>query len=208
MKKILFIFCILPLQVQAELTSLQKQILTEPVTMLDVFVEKSERRLSSSFGSELTLESVQTDEGKKVTMFPIETLDDKDIKLPFSIQVLLDFDRGKWIINSWVKSFRPVNSMKPTIRNAQNLCKKMLNDMELATLSIFDAEHRGHASKSYLQGVNLQQELDSNTIHSVDFEWDDYSKNPRKRTKRSIECEKVFNDPIEKTTFNIHGDWE
>ena len=78
MKKLLFLLFVFSLQVQAGLTDLQREILNEPVTMMDLFIDRSEKRLSNLLGDELSLESYKNEESKKIAIYPIETIDGND----------------------------------------------------------------------------------------------------------------------------------
>ena len=82
----------------------------------------------------------------------------------------------------------------------------MLYKMDGTTLSVLDARHSGYSSKNYLQGKNIEDDLENNTIYSAEFSWIDHSQKPKNR--RYIQCEKAYSDQIEKTIFKIKGQWE
>ena len=211
---ILFLF---PIIANAELSEFQKQVLNEPVTMIDLFIDRSEKTLNEYFeDKELELWTTNEKEYDKIyteslnqkegfygfLKIPVKTKGNTNIKLPFSIEVLLNFDKGLWEIHAWVKGERYFQdgTIYPTSQNAQSLCKTMLSRMKNAHLSFLNARHSGYSRKGYLN-KGVYDRIGDNTIHSVviSTSW---------RERRMVECQRKQQEPLKNTVIKLTGDWK
>ena len=155
----LFLYFV-PNLVFSEPTILQKQILNEPITMMDLFIINSEKQLKEQkyFTGEYSYKEVileasseKGDATPYIEFFPIETVNGDNIILPVDIEVGLDFDRGKWLIvmSATNITYKVRKNIKYTLKTAKNICKSMLATLQTASLSPRYARHRGYQRKIY-----------------------------------------------------------
>lgn len=180
----LFLFNIIIFNAQAELTKIQKLILNEPITMMDLFVVSLNKQLESDHPRMGLILQSQNSSAE----FPVETLDGENIRTVTVIEVVLDFDRGKWIIDYRMSDTGSLDKILPTQKNAQNICKAMLDEIKFVNINIIDALHQGY-SKSYYSEKIKSSFVDeaNNTIHRANF----YVY--REGAKLSMECERNYN---------------
>ena len=182
---------------------------------MDLFVDRSEKSLNKYFGDrKLELWTVGNSEYEKeyakslnqeenvFLRFPVKTKGDGNIQLPFSIEVLLDFNQGLWEIHAWVKAWGYTEEIYPTSQNAQSICKTMLLRMKDAHLSKLDARHSGYSRASYL-GKGVGEKIDENTIHSAAISFSHIG-----HINRVVECHRKKGDPLKKATIKLEGDWK
>jgi len=183
--------------IEAKPSEIQRQMMNEPASMLDIFIEKSVKELNE----EILNKTIHFDNSKESGEYFVETDNKKAYRLDYYVDLQLDWDSGKWVIFNYKKEYKNV---KPTIKNAYIICNKMLSELDYSALSPSNAQHRGFTTKSYTAGhpKNVEKMLD-NTIHRSYFTLE-----LRHKELYTIECERPAMHSGEPIEFKTTGRWK
>jgi hypothetical protein len=187
----------------AEPTKLQKEMMNETASMMDIFILRHNLYYSSLDNS------IEIDE---YTIYPVKIKDLGSLQIAPTVTLELDWVAGSFYINSFEMMSPEPNKLNFTFSNAKNLCLSMLESISYNELYSFFALHKGYTVKTYnSEKENNFDGLTDGLGLAATLILREYTHLDGKRTSQTyfVECKTLAIDiNLENVTFSFKGEWK
>ena len=142
LQAVLIITPLLTATSNAQPTEAQIRMMSEPVSMMDIFIERISRRMEKRYAS-VKLSPTSS-------AYPVKTKDNKALEISPDIGFSFDMDRGAWIA-SLSTLLIEISRPKPDLStpNLKNICGTFIEKLNDFTFFNDDASHSGFSFPSY-----------------------------------------------------------
>ncbi|MFL0797502.1 MAG: hypothetical protein K6L73_08425 [Cellvibrionaceae bacterium] len=127
---------------QSEPTKIQKSMMDEPPSMMDLFLLQENMRIKKAYSSKHEITSLHT-------TIELTKSDVKNAYINAYPSVNLDWDAGKFSIEL-SSTISPRRSIKRSYKNAKNICYALLQKLDYHELEPLNALHLGFKRNGYL----------------------------------------------------------